>query len=141
VPGNKKITPVEILGFFFEFLYLNYHLEIMPQTDASTSIEGGITSPVEGYPKLACYMGTYHEAAIFRRFGSLNSQNLLYLQAELVHLERELRRLESLDSIAQRGSDSVYATDWYWLDNSGLRENCPQLKVVLAIRSKLKEYS
>lgn len=111
------------------------------EADASIDVEGKITSPVEGYPKLACYMGTYHQAAIFRRFSSLNSQNLLYLQAELVHLELELRRLESLDSIAQRGKDSVYATDWYWLNNSRSKENCSQLKVVLAIRSKLKEYS
>jgi hypothetical protein len=39
-----------------------------------------------GYTKLAIQMGQYSEMAIFRRFGALNAQNLLYLQAELVQL-------------------------------------------------------
>jgi hypothetical protein len=43
---------------------------------------------VNGYPKLARHMGASPEIAIFRRFGALNAQNLLYLQAELVHLEK-----------------------------------------------------
>jgi hypothetical protein len=93
---------------------------------------------VEGYPKLACHMGSYTSAQIFRRFSSLNSQNLLYLQAELTHLEKKLRRLEAADKSAQAGNRALYSQDWYWLNNS---QNDEQLKTVLAIRCKLKEYS
>lgn len=98
-------------------------------------------SPIEGYPKLACHMGTYTEYAIYRRFGSLNSQNLLYFQAELTHLERKLRRLEVADLASAEGNRSNYSKDWYWLNNSVFEENNEQLETVLAIRDKLKEYS
>ena len=41
-----------------------------------------------GYYRLAELMGEY---ATFRRFGQVQSLNLLYLQAELVMLEIELK--------------------------------------------------
>ncbi|KAH8593912.1 hypothetical protein B0O99DRAFT_574662 [Bisporella sp. PMI_857] len=98
-------------------------------------------SPIEGYPKLGCHMGTYPECAIYRRFGSLNSQNLLYYQAELTHLERKLRRLEAADLASAEGNRSKYSKDWYWLDNSVFEGNSEQLETVHVIRSKLKEYN
>jgi hypothetical protein len=47
---------------------------------------------MEGYAKVAHLMGTHGEFGIFRRFQTLNMQNLLYLQAEITHLEAELRQ-------------------------------------------------
>ncbi|KAE8450289.1 hypothetical protein EG329_006717 [Mollisiaceae sp. DMI_Dod_QoI] len=99
------------------------------------------SSPIEGYPKLACHMETYPEYAIYRRFGSLNSQNLLYFQAELTHLERKLRRLEAADHASAEGNRSKYSKDWYWLNNSIFEETSEQLETVHAIRSKLKDYN
>ncbi|KAL5327905.1 hypothetical protein ACEPPN_005611 [Leptodophora sp. 'Broadleaf-Isolate-01'] len=49
----------------------------------------GIDTP--GYPKLADLMAQYNQAAIFRRFRSLNLFNLMRMQAELVELEDRLR--------------------------------------------------
>lgn len=98
-------------------------------------------SPVEGYPKLACHMGACPDSSIFRRFGNLNSKNLLYLQAELVHLEKKLQALEKADSISKEGNASHYSRDWYWLENSGDEGNGGQLETVLEIRGKLREYS
>jgi hypothetical protein len=98
-------------------------------------------SPIEGYPKLACHVGTYPECAIYRRFGSLNSQNLLYFQAELTHLERKLRRLEAADLASAEGNRANYSKDWYWLNNSVLEENSEQLETARAIRGMLKDYS
>jgi len=43
------------------------------------------------YSKLASLMGPHPELAIFRRFSTLNAQNLLYLQTELVHPKRKLQ--------------------------------------------------
>ena len=46
---------------------------------------------MEGYPKLMETMETHPDVRIFRRFSALNIQGLLYLQAELLHLEKEWR--------------------------------------------------
>jgi len=86
-------------------------------------------------------MGKYSESSIYRRFGDLNSQNLLYLQAELTHLEQKLRRLEATDLASPEGNRSLYSKDWYWLNNSTSEENHDQLETVLAIRGKLADYS
>jgi hypothetical protein len=96
---------------------------------------------VNGYPKLARYMGASPEIAIFRRFGALNAQNLLYLQAELVHLEKKLREFEKRDSQSSEGMKSQYARDWFWLSRSENDGNDGQWQTVLAIREKLVEYS
>lgn len=97
--------------------------------------------PIEGYPKLACHIGKYPEHSIYRRFGSLNSQNLLYLQAELTHLEVKLRRLEAADLASTEGNRSQYSKDWHWLNSSSPEGDSEQLKTVKAMRYTLKEYS
>ncbi|KAL8654256.1 MAG: hypothetical protein Q9226_003506 [Calogaya cf. arnoldii] len=43
-------------------------------------------------------MANHAEAAIFRRYDSLNLENLLYMQAELVDLEDQLNDTESEDN-------------------------------------------
>jgi len=96
--------------------------------------------PVEGYPRLASHMAQYSENAVFRRFGNLGIRNLLYLQAELVHLEQKLCRLEATDSASSEGHRARYSKDWYWLNSSPEEEADEQLNIVLSIRSKLKEY-
>ncbi len=98
-------------------------------------------SPVAGYPRLASHIGLYPDFAIYRRFGSLNAQNLLYYQAELVHLEQTLRKQEIADSSSQEGSKSLYARDWYWLKDSETKEDDAQLRTILSVRERLKEYS
>lgn len=86
-------------------------------------------------------MGLYSEYAIFRRFSSLNCQNLLYIQAELVHLEEKLRHFEAVDAVSPETPQSTYAKDWYWLSNSASEGNGDQIRCALEIRAKLKEYS
>lgn len=49
------------------------------------------------YNKLSKFMGSWPEVAIFRRFGALNAQNLLFMQAELVRLEDELQSIREDD--------------------------------------------
>ena len=114
-----------------------------------------LLDPLPGYPRLAHEMGTMPEIAVFRRFADLNCQSLLYYQAELIMLERQLRghekeaiqAMESMQSIqsmestdsagkARRGSG---ATDWYWLGVDD-PENL-QWKTVLRLRQVLEEYS
>ena len=86
------------------------------------------------------------EAAIFRRFASLNIQNLLYYQAELTILERQLQEYE-LEGPQLQASvpDKIHTTisqcaiDWRWL---GLQQpQNPQWQCMLKIREILEKYS
>jgi hypothetical protein len=98
---------------------------------------------VKGYPKLAARMEIQPELAIYRRFGALNAQNLLYLQAELESLENNLRKQQIQDDNDKQGNGPRYAKDWYWLNESknGAKDEQLQLQLVLQIRSTLKAYS
>jgi hypothetical protein len=98
---------------------------------------------VKGYPKLAARMEIQPELAIYRRFGALNAQNLLYLQAELETLEKNLRKQQIQDDNDKQGNGPRYAKDWYWLNESknGAKDEQLQLQLVLQIRSTLKAYS
>lgn len=96
-----------------------------------------------GYDRLASLMGVYSEVAIFRRFGALNAQNLLYLQAELTTLELEFRRIAQADAVSGHQDRTLYSRDWQTLSES---VNAPggddaQWTTFLRIREKLKEYS
>lgn len=49
---------------------------------------------LDGYPKLAKFLGGTEGYAIYKRFAALNARNLLYHQAKLTRLEHELNDLE-----------------------------------------------
>lgn len=94
----------------------------------------------EGHAKVAALMSQSGELAIFRRFSKLNLQNLLYLQAEITHLEKGLEDLAERDFA--NASLPPYHNDWWYLANP--HEADPekeQWMKVLEIRQKLKEYS
>jgi len=67
----------------------------------------------QGYSYLAQTMSAHSELAIFRRFNTLNLQNILYLQAELTYLEKELKELVERDRGVKKRED--YEKDWYAL--------------------------
>lgn len=95
----------------------------------------------EGYAKIAKLMSHHSELAVFRCFTKLNLQNLLYLQAELTHLEDELSCLAERDK--DNPNRQFYSKDWWSLailedDDENARE---QWEKVIEIRGKLKEYS
>lgn len=95
-----------------------------------------------GYPQVANFMGEYPEMAMVRRFRGLNARNLLYLQAELVQIEKELLELEKAD--AKDTSDPfkpLYARDFDWLLQSANQEGNVQWMLIQKMKEKLKEYS
>ena len=105
-----------------------------------TSSNDPLDGTVAGYPRLAMQMGLVPEAGIFRTFSALNAKNLLYLQAKLVALEKELLECELADSKVTE--KARYALDWFWLDHSQRVETDPkQIRLVLEIQGKLKQYS
>ena len=56
---------------------------------------------MEGYAKLSSLISTDSEFAMYRKFGALNAQNLLYYQAELISLEADLQELAESDRRSQ----------------------------------------
>lgn len=101
---------------------------------------------MDGYAKIGSLMGEYPEVAIFKRFGALNMENLLFLQAELHDLETRLRELQRADLESGLLDQRNYSRDWYMLKESGdsLAESGnvgQQWALMLEIREKLKKYS
>ena len=98
--------------------------------------------PSQSYSSLAELLGNHDGLAIYRRFATLNAQNLLYLQSELMILEDELKRL----ALADDGSESEQRRS-FKKNISALKANPSnevegrQWRKVLEIREKLKEYS
>jgi hypothetical protein len=98
------------------------------------------TMAEEGHAKVATMMIQYNEFAIFRKFSKLNYQNLLYLQAELMHLEANLKKLADRDG--RDPNRTCYSKDWWFLaQNEEEHDSREQWQKFLQIRNKLKEYS
>ncbi|MAD83731.1 MAG: hypothetical protein CL912_12285 [Deltaproteobacteria bacterium] len=94
---------------------------------------------MEGYAKVAHLMARQKETAILRRFRKLNLQRLLYLQAEITHLEYEVKQLAERDSAHE---DRIYhAKDWWSLSQAGEREDTEQWRVFSELSGKLDLYS
>ena len=93
------------------------------------------------YSKLAALIGTHHELGLFRRFATLNTQNILYLQAELVHLEGELARIVLENRCSSSEKKASFQVSLFDLKASSGTDDDTQWQKVLEIRAKLKEYS
>lgn len=98
--------------------------------------------PARSYSSLAEILGNNDGLAIYRRFATLNAQNLLYMQSELVNLEDELKRLVNADSKSDDEQRRVFQSDISALKSAPSNANeGKQWRKVLEIREKLKEYS
>ncbi|KAI9794135.1 MAG: hypothetical protein M1833_000447 [Piccolia ochrophora] len=98
---------------------------------------------MEGYAKIALRMSTHPDLAIFRRFEAINAQNMLYMQAELVHLEFELHQLAESDAKTDNANRRLYSRDWYTLSHANPADggDDTQWRLFMTIREKLKEYN
>ncbi|ROV95952.1 hypothetical protein VMCG_07984 [Cytospora schulzeri] len=94
---------------------------------------------MDGYPRVAELMAGHEEFAIFRRFRALNMQNLLYLQAEVVHLEEELIELANRDS--RHPERQYHNRDWWSMANGQGEGNQDQWQKVQQLRKKLDIYN
>lgn len=96
-----------------------------------------------GYHLLASLMACSPELAFFRRFATLNLKNILYLQAELVVLERELRDAARKDEQSGNEMRQYYSRAWAYLchadESSG--GSPQQWEVFSRVRKTLQEYS
>ena len=98
--------------------------------------------PSQSYSSLAEFLGNHDGLAIYRRFATLNAQNLLYLQSELIILEDELKRLTFADDRSESEQRRSFRKDIGALKANPSNEvEGQQWRKVLEVREKLKEYS
>ncbi|KAL8788161.1 MAG: hypothetical protein Q9213_001800 [Squamulea squamosa] len=95
---------------------------------------------MDGYPRLARLMGSNPALAIFRRYGSLNAQNILYMQAEINELEKELQDIAREDRLSEHAERQRYSREWWRLARAQGADSL-QWKKCLEVRAKLNEYS
>jgi hypothetical protein len=93
----------------------------------------------DGYARTARLMSKYGEFAIFRQFKRLNRQNLLYLQAQIIHQEEELEHLVRRD--AAHADRKRYASEWWALSHGEGHEGKEQWNKVKNLRATLDRYS
>ena len=92
-------------------------------------------------------MSNHDDLGIFRRFGTLNAQNLLYLQAEMHALEWKIQTQFDEDLISTEKERKYYAFDWVTMDRvyeestDKTSDENAQMRLVLKLREKIKEYS
>ncbi|KAH4029310.1 hypothetical protein HBH70_238340 [Parastagonospora nodorum] len=103
-------------------------------------VEAWRSTPL-GYPRLSERMGLKPETLIFRKFVALNARILLYMQAELVDLERALQKQEERDLNDKDGKRSRYASDFSYLPLSHKYGDTTQLQLVKNIQVKLEVYN
>jgi hypothetical protein len=91
-----------------------------------------------GYPQVIRLMSHHEEFAMFRKFSYLSLQNLIYMQAELMHLEDTYDLLSAKDYADP--SRSHRSRDWWSLTQPDDDGSCELWETVLEIRSKLATY-
>lgn len=97
---------------------------------------------MNGYNTMTGLMVSFPSVAVFRRFLPLNVRNLLYLQAELVYLEADLKGAILADARSGEGHNNAcqFSVEALMsLANDPKRYT--QKDKTLQIRQKLKEYS
>ena len=105
-----------------------------------SKLRGSGMQTIDGYSSLSSLMAMYPELGVLQRFGKLNVQNLIYLQAELTQLDIEWKQEENTNQ-QRTGDQRYYARDWRYLSSRLLIGDNDQWKKWLQIREKLKEYS
>ncbi len=101
-----------------------------------------------GFAELAAFEASDSESAIFQRFRWLSCRNLIYMQSELLSLERKFVACDEYDAKAIHGDDIEEgllargsATSWDRLvENAKADQYKVRLDMVKDLRSLMKEY-
>lgn len=91
------------------------------------------------YARLSAFVAAHPEVLILRTFSKLSARNLIYLQAEIVHLEAKLERIAEQDAKLNGPESRSCANDWETLATR-TGKNSLQWHTFLEIRGKLAEY-
>ena len=97
---------------------------------------------MEGYPKLVDLMEHHTDMRIFRNFSTLNIQNLVYRQAELLHLQKEFRETVKDDSDSNDPARTALQFNVSKMqEGAGTGDETFQWAKFREIQTKLSEYS
>ncbi|KAL3458634.1 hypothetical protein BJX64DRAFT_279755 [Aspergillus heterothallicus] len=96
---------------------------------------------MHGYDRLATLMASDKGLSIFRSFKKLNAKNLLYLQAEIVNLQKELERIIQQDEASNDGTREKFSTSVYYLKEGLYPGQSAQWGKVLQLRELLDKYN
>jgi hypothetical protein len=107
--------------------------------DSKLDVEEDLECPLQGYPTLAKLIAKYPDFEAFQSFKDLNIKSLLYYQAELDELRKDLHRQEWRDY--REDSFEGAAKCCVRADNLVMDANNDQMKLIKRIRGILKEYS
>jgi hypothetical protein len=116
------------------------------QQPSSADIELGALPAVDrdGYRTVAAWIARDpdNETFIYRRFDQLSARNLLYLQSEVLVLERRLERLdaETAKSADMELKDSARRWEIFSKNAENRVEERARMDLVFEIRAKIKEY-
>jgi hypothetical protein len=97
-----------------------------PNVDSS---EDDVNKPVPGWPSLAKTVADTPGFAAFPSFTDLNVKSLLYYQAQLIRLRKELHKVEFQDYFHGADPEANFADDLNWMfyvDDS--RQSGPEQK-------------
>lgn len=99
----------------------------------------------EGFADVARWISldSDSETSIYRKFDELGAQNLLYLQAELLVLEKQLNELDKEDVKTDELDPKDAARTWEILTQrhtAGLEDAKVRIELIGKIRAKLREY-
>ncbi|KAK8031179.1 hypothetical protein PG990_000913 [Apiospora arundinis] len=110
-----------------------------PKQSTGATTENTASFYPKGYQFLARFW-SQTQTGMARKFKRLAALNILYLQAELSHLERELERQRRRD--LETGRREREDCDWNWLvlSEPALHRGSRQWEVALEIRERLGEY-
>ncbi|KAI0460053.1 hypothetical protein F5B21DRAFT_453054 [Xylaria acuta] len=115
--------------------------------ESSSHIHRQVPLPLEGYAAVAGWIALDpdNETFIFRKFDRLAARNLLYIQSELLSIEKELTTFDAQD--AQESQDDLRAKDtartWETLvsrSRAGHDGSRRRTELLDRLQSKLKEY-
>ncbi|KUL83695.1 hypothetical protein ZTR_07476 [Talaromyces verruculosus] len=104
------------------------------------------SSPPEGFASVARWISfdPDNETFIYRKFGELAARNLLYLQCELLVLERQLNDLDQNDTKSDDMDLKDAARTWETFTQQyedGIKEANDRMDMITRLRAKLKEYN
>jgi hypothetical protein len=96
---------------------------------------------INGFPAVADLIASDPDksASVYRCFHRLSSRNLLYIEAELLRLEKQQDDLDLEDSFQDPGTLQCFRS-WEMLCSSQEPRQKKRVELILKIQEKLKEY-
>jgi len=120
-------------------------LLLRPMNEGVNPNGPGLRQRKEGFADVARWIAldSDSETSIYRKFHELAARNLLYLQAELLVLEKQLNELDEQDVKTDDLDLKDAARTWETLTRrhaAGLEDAKYRMELIKKLRTKLREY-